>query len=329
MPSYNYEKFLPDAVRSVVSQTFEDFELIIIDDHSKDGSQSIIASWLKRESRVRAIFHHENMGIAKTVNDGLDNARGKYVLLTSSDDMLRHDLLEKLQVLFDQNLDCGVIIVDAAVIDERNKETGMKFSDINRKPRFMRTKPSHGISDLLSSPRILRTNVFRELLEWNFVATGAFRRELIREHGVSFSSDLKFLNDWLFWMNLAFLSDFIYVDEPLYYYRLHKGASYHHKEDTRREALKVFDIIIDRYPDQISRRQRAYYTYGKSNFFRNHGSREQADLLLFKAILLYPTPSGLIAFAKALPWLSGLSKYLSGRSKLLRRSALALEDVLT
>ena len=77
MPVYNAAKFLRDAVGSILKQSFSDFEFLIIDDGSTDGSQSIISSY--KDSRIKFVQNEKNFGVAKTLNRGLDLSRGEYI----------------------------------------------------------------------------------------------------------------------------------------------------------------------------------------------------------------------------------------------------------
>ncbi len=65
LPSYNHEKYISETIESVLNQTFRDFELIIIDDHSPDNSTKIIKKYIEKDDRIRFYLHKKNMGIAK------------------------------------------------------------------------------------------------------------------------------------------------------------------------------------------------------------------------------------------------------------------------
>ena len=79
MPSYNHEKYISEAIESVLNQTFGGFELIITDDASIDRSKDY-QTYAKKDARIRAYYHNENKGIAKTMNDGLEAAKGSLLL---------------------------------------------------------------------------------------------------------------------------------------------------------------------------------------------------------------------------------------------------------
>ena len=95
VPIYNSEKYLKRCVDSILSQTFSDFELLLVDDGSTDGSGSICDEYSVKDSRVR-VFHKENGGVSSARNLGLDNARGEWITFVDSDDYLEKSFLAEL-----------------------------------------------------------------------------------------------------------------------------------------------------------------------------------------------------------------------------------------
>jgi glycosyltransferase involved in cell wall biosynthesis len=95
MAVYNGEKYLAEAIESILNQTFKEFEFIIIDDGSKDNSLNIIKRYAKKDSRIIIIKNEKNMKLAWSLNKGLKIARGKYIARMDSDDISLTDRLEK------------------------------------------------------------------------------------------------------------------------------------------------------------------------------------------------------------------------------------------
>ena len=95
MPVYNQEKYLNECLDSVLRQTFQDIEIICVDDGSSDSSPSILKQYAKKDSRVRVLFQ-ENQGAGSARNHGFSVANGKYVIFLDSDDIFEEKLLEKL-----------------------------------------------------------------------------------------------------------------------------------------------------------------------------------------------------------------------------------------
>ena len=96
VPVYNVKEYLSRCVDSILAQTFSDFELLLIDDGSKDRSAQICGDYAIRDTRIR-VFHKENGGVSSARNVGLDNAHGEYVIFSDSDDYYcMDDCLEQL-----------------------------------------------------------------------------------------------------------------------------------------------------------------------------------------------------------------------------------------
>ncbi|MGZ4848872.1 MAG: glycosyltransferase family 2 protein, partial [Halobacteriota archaeon] len=95
MKSYNHERFIAEAIESVLRQSFDDFELLIVDDASTDRSHEIIEGYRNEDSRIRTLFHTENLGITPVVNDGIDASKGTFIAQIDSDDVWREDKLQK------------------------------------------------------------------------------------------------------------------------------------------------------------------------------------------------------------------------------------------
>lgn len=95
MPLYNAARYLPEALQSVLMQTYEDFELICIDDCSTDDTRIILADFQKKDSRIKILLNEERLGAAGARNKGLKEAHGKYIVFFDGDDIFDEEVLEK------------------------------------------------------------------------------------------------------------------------------------------------------------------------------------------------------------------------------------------
>ncbi len=203
MPSYNHERYVAESIESVLNQTCGDLELIIVDDASTDSSREIIERYRTIDSRIKTIFHKKNMGIARTVNDGLESATGKYVAFTASDDAW---FVEKLEVQLGvlENHENNVVWGEGTLIDAEGKSTGetltQKFNAANR-----------GKSG----------NIFHELIKGN-IGYGPARILKRKSIGsIRFNENLKYLNDYQFEIDLASKYNYYFIERPLVKYRIH------------------------------------------------------------------------------------------------------------
>lgn len=112
IPVYNAEKYLRKCVESVIAQTYTDWEMILVDDGSNDGSADIIDEYAGKDTRIRTI-HQENAGPGVARNAGIRNALGEYIVFLDSDDMVTPDYFEKLS-----RETADVVFIDIDQVDE-------------------------------------------------------------------------------------------------------------------------------------------------------------------------------------------------------------------
>lgn len=122
IPSYNHANFVGEAIESVLNQTFEDFELIIIDDFSKDDSIEKILEY--KDSRIKFYKNDENMGATYSVNKIINIALGNYIALLNSDDVWELDKLKKQVFILDNNKDIGAVFSNVKFINEKGEILG-------------------------------------------------------------------------------------------------------------------------------------------------------------------------------------------------------------
>ena len=127
MPVYNIEKYLPRCLDSIIQQSFSDFELLAVDDGSKDNSLNVLKAYAAKDSRIK-VFHQENGGASKARNNGLDHASGRFISFIDGDDFVDCYYIENLYTaLIEENAlisMCGLVCVD-----ESGKEVEAPFSN--------------------------------------------------------------------------------------------------------------------------------------------------------------------------------------------------------
>ena len=111
VPIYNVEKYLDKCVNSILSQTFSDFELILVDDGSPDNCGRMCDDWAQRDSRI-VVYHKQNGGISDTRNYGIDRAKGEYLTFIDPDDYIESTYLEYLYIQAMNNAaDKGCLVI--------------------------------------------------------------------------------------------------------------------------------------------------------------------------------------------------------------------------
>ena len=177
---YNVEDYLERTVRSILAQTFTDFELLLVDDGSPDRSGALCDELAKTDARIR-VFHQENGGPAHASNTGLDNARGEYVGFVDSDDVIEPTMYEKLYAAV-QAPGVRLAACTGDCIDEQGRTIQGRLVAIRK----------HGIRDaqelLLET---FQTGSFYGPLSWNKL----FDIRLFRDKGIHYDETMLFGDD--------------------------------------------------------------------------------------------------------------------------------------
>lgn len=120
MPSYNAEKYISEAIQSVIAQTYENWELLIIDDCSTDSTANIVKQFSDVDSRITLYSNPKNMGVALTRNKGMNLAKGSWIALLDSDDVWHKDKLEK-QLVAAENTGADIIYCSYSLMDKNGE----------------------------------------------------------------------------------------------------------------------------------------------------------------------------------------------------------------
>lgn len=263
LPTYNRADILGDAVRSVLAQTYEDFELLIVDDASTDNTDDIVAEF--GDSRIQYLKHDINRGASAARNTGIEAARGSYIAFQDSDDEWFSEKLAKQMSVFDRSSsEVGVVY------------TGI-WRTVNGEKRYLpypAIDPKEG--DIQDS--IQRQNFIP-------VQVAVVRRECFERVG-TFDEETPPIDDWDLWLRISQQFEFRLVDEPL--------VSATVREDSisrnRAEIVASRERIVNKYREDFSRSPLA-----NQYFYIGHGAMKlnkvrKGRMYLTKAVLTWPHP---------------------------------------
>lgn len=208
MPVYNSELFLNDTIKSILSQTFRDFELIIINDGSTDSSGEILDAFAEQDDRVRVI-HTSNGGPSGARNIGIDNAGGEWIQFMDSDDIIDENMLIELLKASE-----GVDMVVSGAIRE-NSVYGM-------------SAVKNIVSARLESPDeigkyLLALNQDTHDLFMNYLWNRLIKRRILTEYNIRFNENMRLGEDFLFMCELLKHINKINIINQAYYHYINRG----------------------------------------------------------------------------------------------------------
>ena len=232
VPVYNAEKSLARCVDSILNQEFRDFELILMDDGSKDRSGEICDGYARADARV-VVVHKENSGVSDTRNQAIARARGTFLQFVDSDDWLTADAT-KLMVRAAEETGCDLVIADFyRVVGKMVSRKGDIDTDqvIGREAfvGFMMENPADYYYGVL----------------WNKL----YRRSLVEAHGIRMDAKLSWCEDFLFNLEyVRYATTFYALRTPVYYYVKTKGSLVNQKISFARTVemkLAMFECYND------------------------------------------------------------------------------------
>lgn len=277
MSVYNGEKYLREAIESILNQTFNNFEFIIIDDGSSDESAAIINSY--NDTRIRLI-QQENKGLASALNVGLKIARGKYIARMDADDISLSERFEKQFNFLEDHPECVAVGSNAKIVD-----MGGEYLYTSGNP----TAWEEILHYLPNTPFFHSSTMFRKELA---IGCGGYFEE-IKHH----------FEDMILWNKMAEHGELRNIVEPLIKYRLVPSAITNRSIETSAIMRRICkNILQDGRTSQSDLRllqsitQKRSKTWEKSNYYLRIGKvyieknlqRRKAANNLFKSLLNYP-----------------------------------------
>jgi len=227
-PSYNSEAFIKETINSVLSQSYKRWEMIIVDDSSSDKSLSIIKTFIERDKRIKLIQNIQNMGVAKSRNRAIKEAKGEYIALLDADDVwLPHKLATQISLMQEHNI--LVSYSTYYTINQESKTIGL-----------FQTKPKVTYHDLLKTSTIGTLTMI-----YNVKQLGKFYFEEIGHE------------DYLYKLNILKQVPFaIGIQAPLAHYRLSAKSLSSNKIKASLWQWKIY-----RTHEKLSLLQSLYYFF--------------------------------------------------------------------
>lgn len=223
MTTYNGEKYLREQIDSILSQTIQEFELIICDDCSNDSTVEILKEYVSKDSRIKVFFNEFNLGFLKNFEKAIDLCSGDYIALSDQDDIWIPEHLEILQkAIIDRK--CSLVGANALLVDSNNNDIGCKLINDGNFPN------AKGEYEFL----LLHRNIFQ--------GCSLMFKKTILKRALPFPKDIKF-HDWYLALVASEEKGVCYIDMPITRYRQHSNnVTGNHRKNTFSEKMRKFFV---------------------------------------------------------------------------------------
>ncbi|MBA7489541.1 hypothetical protein ES702_00075 [subsurface metagenome] len=279
MPVYNGEKYLKEAIESILNQTFTDFEFIIINDGSTDSSFEIIQNY--EDERIKIINNEKNIGLTKSLNKALKVARSEYIARQDADDVSLPNRFERQTRYFEKYPELALVGTSIYEIDENGNTIGKNIALTNP-----------GIKNLLRGNKFTHGSVM-------------FKKKVIDRLG-GYNESLKYAQDYELWLRIAKHYEVRNLPDTLYQLRSHSkkiGVSTSERElalywvlaqklakdDINQEALKAIkDKHIESLYSDLNKGERVHFHQTVAGLYEKKGDLDQAKEDYKKVLSLSP-----------------------------------------
>lgn len=231
VPAYNVENYIKKTLNSIINQTFKDFELIIINDGSTDGTQKIIEETLLNSGINYNLINTPNGGVSNARNKGLEVSNGDYIFLLDGDDFINEDCIEKLyNALINRN--CDVAYTNYVKISEDGEELSI-IPPINLPE--------------ISSPEYLIQLEATMAITFSFCQI-MYKKSILTDNNLFFNPEMEYGEDTEFALKvLAHVNQIAYVPEKLIFYVQRKDSASRNILFNRYNFVDALDRIIEYY----------------------------------------------------------------------------------
>jgi len=228
IPAYNHAAYIEECILSVLNQTYDNLEIIIINDGSTDDTESVIKNVIDNKNSISNIeyYSQDNQGVCKTLNRGIKLAEGKYIASIASDDVWVTDKIEKQVDFLEKNNDVGLVFTDTFFIHDQSKAS-LKHTDY--KPEIKKYF-LNGIQNV---------NIHNKLLYDCFIpAVSVMMRKDCLDIVGYYDEELK-SEDYNMWLRFTMLYPIGFIDEPLAYQRKHDNNASNNALSALPEVAKI------------------------------------------------------------------------------------------
>ncbi len=236
IPNYNHSLFLIERIESVINQTFQDFEVILLDDCSPDNSREIIENYRNHPKVTQIVYNEKNSGSTfRQWQKGIKLAKGEWIWIAESDDIAEINFLEEL--LSKSNNENGIVYSRSKLINSLNEPINYfnysSMPDPNISPQFSENFSLDG-----------KEFIQRHMQTINSIPNASaviFRKQMVDYELFQVLSTIKLNGDWLFWISILKKSNISYVNQLLNSFRFHDKTV---RDGTKLTSTSLIELTI-------------------------------------------------------------------------------------
>ena len=258
IPVYNTEKYIGEAIESIINQTYKDWELIILDDCSIDKTFEIIKKYEKQDTRIKAFKNEINLGMMPNWNKGLLLCKGEYWGKLDADDYWEVDIIEKAVKILDNNKDVGLVCSKYKIVDENEN-----INDVIDIPNIFKSNTFEGIDLVKLGPqKMFQHNVLRQ-------GIALMRRDFFESDGYFQLLDN---GDTEMWFRIAAHYKIYCINKVLHYHRIWSESFMRKNSDNdeyrrNKNFYEVRKQILEYYFSHNLLLEKEFKSYTKGNRF--------------------------------------------------------------
>lgn len=271
MPAYNAEKYIVEAIESILSQTFQDFEFIIINDGSTDNTVKIIQEYAKRDKRIRFINNSRNQGLIAVLNQGLDLCRGEYIARMDCDDISLPERFAKQVKYLDEHPNVVVVGTWMQIFGKNNS--------------VCECVPNVTTIDLIIKGNLVAHSV------------AMLRKSVLRDNNIYYNPKYIYIEDYALWFQLLNYGEIHNIQETLLKYRIHDESVSVLNRDAQHESARLIhsEILHSMFDNQNNTKayNSCFWLFGFIPLLHiTHKSRDNTKFWLFKCVPLLKIKRG-------------------------------------
>jgi len=251
MPVFNGESFIENAINSILSQTFKDFELVISDNNSDDKTEEICKQFLLQDERVKYIKHEKNQGAMNNFMFAFNSSSGDYFMWAAADDFYHKDHIKNLFTLLDNDLDASVAMSAARCLDEKNN----LISEVTYETSLFKKINNFKVSKKLATGYKLHYFIY-----------GLWKRNSLEK--LMPLIDCRY-GDRVFILLASIKYYFVYSPKPTYFRRIQSELSYKKYAKTDPKLAKQYSSNIESFKSVLFFFRRLQYMKFNNMYFKS------------------------------------------------------------